>query len=267
MRSVSHCDLTITKVSDKKNDLSHLLPSENVRFMRCLDQQLTLSGKVRRLESETKLAQGACSRASKRLEMCMDNINTFKNGCTVRNVNREINKELKGLVKSRTKSRKCKSCGKIILNRFINDHEIRCVARTTDPGLPPLNCLLEPQSPRNLRVRTVGHNFLELQWDDPLVIGGSCLYDYHISLARAFYCIKGKKIVLIKKLPISIEHCSIWCKKFPIPANIYRIDGLDADTTYEDIQIRCRNQTGWSPWSNSISAKTRGMVEIVICTV
>ena len=45
----------------------------------------------------------------------------------------------------------------------------------------------------------------------------------------------------------------------PIPYKDFVIDGLDADASYVDIKLRCRNKVGWSDFCQKIeSVKTAG---------
>lgn len=111
------------------------------------------------------------------------------------------------------------------------------------------NAIVKSHPPRNLRVSSVGSSSITIEWDDPIFNGGAPIIDYEV-----FYSKRGKRMN---------QKCTRWCNLYPIPKNIYTIDGLAASTTYTNIKFRCKNKVGWSDFSAMIdNVKTKGKSSI-----
>jgi hypothetical protein len=95
--------------------------------------------------------------------------------------------------------------------------------------------VVKSHPPRNLQVISVGSSSITFKWDAPLFNGGAPIIDYEFVHSK-----RGKRMT---------QKCSRWCNSYPIPKNIYTIDGLEASTTYSNIKIRCKNKVGWSDFS------------------
>jgi hypothetical protein len=112
-----------------------------------------------------------------------------------------------------------------------------------------IKAIVKSHPPRNLRVSSVGSSSITIEWDDPIFNGGAPIIDYEV-----FYSKRGKRMN---------QKCTKWCNLYPIPKNIYTIDGLAASTTCTNIKIRCRNKVGWSDFSAIMDdVKTKGKSSI-----
>ena len=150
----------------------------------------------------------------------------------------------------------CDLCGKKFTDKTIAKHTKKCQERQKflegrEGNDSSLISLLPPQKPRNVIVNKVGPDFIHLKWEPPILDGGCKVYDYQVKFNVVKIERIGKKeIKHVTEVPPML--CSRWLCRPPVASYGYTIEDLDADTHYEDIQIRCRNKIDWGPFTNPL---------------
>jgi hypothetical protein len=152
----------------------------------------------------------------------------------------------------------CPKCNQKIICCCHHDHDLVCLGIKTDVHEEidenKTNLAFRPHPLRNLREIGVSCDAIKIAWDLPIFQGSEELIDFEISYSYEIY---GEKKVERKREKFS---CLQWCYKEPISSNCFVLDGLIASTPYSGIRMRCRNQIGWSDYSEAIDCiQTGGM--------
>lgn len=166
----------------------------------------------------------------------------------------------------------CPTCGMKILNSCTASHALICSVlddqaqvRTEDSNME-YNLMMEkisvrPHPPRNLKATDVSFDSISLAWELGIIDGGEPIIEYEvvyhsISVSKSAPTARIKQRGRRQRVAML---CSRWCLMNPIPHKDFVIDGLDADASYVDIKLRCRNKVGWSDFCQKIeSVKTSG---------
>lgn len=249
-----------------KSQLNHY-EAKNYQVMRQLNHQFTIAGKLEQMRNDLRDSEVKRSQKMEMLRQQESRIEILRNSLAdPRNVEREVDLELNSLSKRNSSAAKCggevvtcMKCGEKFLQRLFSSHDKYCSSVGRDPQHQSqinaqLTCLMEPQPPRNVVVSSIGHNFLVISWNPPILDGGNAIYDYEISFKECHLVTIGKRKAIAESKYDTMT-CSIWCLKNPIPSNSFCLDSLRANTEYQDIQIRCRNSIGWSAFSSAVTEK------------
>ena len=148
----------------------------------------------------------------------------------------------------------CLRCGRRVLSEMRTAHESQCrslggTVHAEGSDLPPPRT--EPQPPRNLRLVSVTHDCITVAWEDPILDGGSPIYDYQLSFCR--YSIKrtGKREIRKAERMPPVK-MSRWCLSSPVPQKEFQLSHFEASVEYSNLRLRCRNEVGWSGHSEPL---------------
>lgn len=127
-------------------------------------------------------------------------------------------------------------------------------------SIPPKELQLsKPYPPRNVIVKNVGHDFIELSWVKPIMDGGTPIYDYEISYNEKSFGKKNEDNKQTKIRTTTVKYtlkCARWSLVNPIHQG-FILRNLKPSTQYSDIQIRSLNKIGYSS-QKSKPAKVMG---------
>ncbi len=151
--------------------------------------------------------------------------------------------------------KKCNSCGKVIRAGGItlSEHEKRCTIRLSGGGFL---AAVPPRPPRNLSVKSIGPDWIDLSWDPPITDGTRPVIDYEIAYSRISFeevqhTNRHASVVPNEMMIPQPTVCTAnWIMKTPVNHKGYRMRGLKAGVEYTNISIRCRNNVGWGDWSD-----------------
>ena len=193
---------------------------------------------------------------------------TLKQQTTDREINQDLNiKYSKRGLKGKSFVQ-CKVCKESILDAIYHSHLDVCsirqkISSRAKQNIPHsqndsksndkafIETKVNPTPPRNLRIGAIDHSSFTLQWDDSIFDGGSTILDYEISY-NVGSCIESFS-------------CSTFVMVNPLPRGIFLVSDLQAQTSYRDVKLQCRNEIGWSDYSENIDVVvTKG--EILLST-
>ena len=99
----------------------------------------------------------------------------------------------------------CQLCGKKFTGKTISKHTSKCEERakfleSKEGQESALISLLPPQKPRNIEVKLVGPDFIQLVWEPPILDGGCKVFDYELTYKHCVVETIGKqKIRLVER--------------------------------------------------------------------
>ena len=235
---------------EKKSSLS-LYGASQFSFMRQADQQLLIHDKMRRNKRDVEAYIAKGTKALEKLSNLESRINRLKKDEVKRVAKREVDTEIKALSNKSISFlyKRCMQCGNKVLKRLFSIHSQTCEKIRNRNENITFQCLMKPQPPRNVRVQNIGHNAVELIWDDPYLDGGDIIFDYELSFVQLNYHQVGKRKVLKDKIKHKEVALSAWCKSRPVSTS-FRLINLQASSIYGNFQVRCCNRIGWSPFSS-----------------
>eukprot|EP00814_Leptocylindrus_danicus_P004607 CAMPEP_0116006670 /NCGR_PEP_ID=MMETSP0321-20121206/1863_1 /TAXON_ID=163516 /ORGANISM="Leptocylindrus danicus var. danicus, Strain B650" /LENGTH=263 /DNA_ID=CAMNT_0003475261 /DNA_START=158 /DNA_END=946 /DNA_ORIENTATION=+ len=224
-----------------KSHLNHY-EAKNYQFMRQINHQYTIAGKLERLKNDLRESEAKRTQKMEMLRQQEARIEILRNSLTgPHDVEREVDLEVNSLSKIKSSAVKCGSevvtcikCGKKFLHRLFPSHDQYCSSADDSNAQHQrqhelqLTCVMEPQPPRNVAVSSIGHNFIILSWNSPILDGGDAIYDYEIAFRECRLVTVGKSKTTAESKCVTLT-CSRWCMKNPIPSNSFRVDSLRAN--------------------------------------
>ena len=197
-----------------------LPPADNYQLVRQIDKQFCIEKDLQIAKFGMKLALGDYTVAMRKLDDYRSRLDNLKSSKIQRNGKRQVDHEIKLLRKHVSINMiTCPKCSNLILKRLFSSHLETCQNKYREV------C-------RNVRIGKVGHNFIELYWDDPVLSGGSNIFDFDISLREKIYREVGKRKIIADNIELVLISISCWCLDQPIPVNYFRVTDLKANTEY-----------------------------------
>ncbi|KAJ8601005.1 hypothetical protein CTAYLR_009338 [Chrysophaeum taylorii] len=128
----------------------------------------------------------------------------------------------------------CRFCGRFVPE--LNLHESECKRRRKESSVATA-----PQAPRNVRIGRATATELFVEWEPPILDGGSAVLEYEIKL--------GEKRM----------KTTSFCLADPVADFGFRITDLAASEEYS-LCVRCSNDKGWSAESATVIGVTKSAI-------
>jgi WD40 repeat protein len=174
--------------------------------------------------------------------------------------------------------RRCELCGRRVQPERFEKHTAQCEKRaqlkkdmaSRDLELEKRKAavvgIMAPRAPQNLAIAQLeaknGHksacltsSSIKLDWEPPIIDGGTPVYDYEINYSKQTYVLRGKeKVYTFTEMPP--YQTTYLCNRRPTAHHGITMSCLEGGVTYANISVRCLNAVGWSPPSNAIPSIT-----------